>query len=89
MFTPSFSYESGKGRERELEQRREKQRLLEEARDPALTGNGSRHWAARPAFTSEPEGGHTQQPQPRLLGRFLRLLLGLLPGRRVSRAGSA
>jgi len=70
MFTPSFSHESGKARERELERRVERRRVVEEAFDPAER----RPQDSRPSVAYLQRSDRAaSRPHP-----FLQLVTGLL-----------
>ena len=70
MFTPSFNYESGKAKERELERRVERRRVVEEAFDPAERRPRDSRQPVAYLQRSERAGS---RPNP-----FWRLVIGLL-----------
>ena len=84
MFTPSFSYQGGKGRELEWEQRHEAGRLLRESIDPAATNGDTPQWVGGPTLMGLPED-HQPEPRRGLGNRLLHLLVRLLSIGRLPR----
>lgn len=84
MFTPSFSYQAGKGREFEWEQRHEAGRLRREAVDPAASNGGVPQWVGGSTLMSLPED-HQPESRRRLGNRLLHLVLRLLSLGRLPR----
>jgi hypothetical protein len=87
MFTPSFSYQVGKGRELESEQRHEASRLRREAIDPAASNGGVPQWVGGLTLMSLPED-HQPEPRRRSGNRLLHLLVRLLSLGRLPRKPS-
>lgn len=90
MLLPSLNYEAGKGRERELERRIERRRVLEEAFDPAE--GRIRYDRSLVAYRIQSERTETRpRPFRKLVSGLLHLpmrLLSLLSFRRKQQSES-